>query len=546
MELNLEQCPLCGTELSRVKFKEIQAKLRAEEQGKATELIQAESALRMRLEQQFNQDLERQRQVLEKKARDEAAERIKVIASELDLAAKKLKEAEAREIEIRSQARQELAKEKLAAQLQAKEEAEQQIKQAAAARDELAKKLREAEQREAETGKNAEQEIERQRQAAEIKARAEAADQINKLAIECDKAAAKVKEAEGREAETRTQAAREIEKQKQAAEAKAKAEAADQIATLVLERNQAAAKFKESEAREATIWKQLTEDGEKTRLRELAQQRQALENDKKEALLKQQCESNRKIESIQKKMQQVERQLQNKTPNELGDGAEINLFETLREHFPTDKLARVTKGCAGADILFEILYKGTSCGRIIVESKNRLDWKSSYVTKLRQDQIEAAAEHAILATTFFPVGKKEMCIESDVIVISPARVVYIIHLLRNAMVTMHIKGLSMKERSTKMARLYRLITSESYSGKFAEAGRLTEEILEVDVQEKKAHDNVWKKRGSLTKQVQNVLREAETEVAAVIESNDDLETPPAFDVKSAHSSTAASRSQEIF
>ena len=91
----------------------------------------------------------------------------------------------------------------------------------------------------------------------------------------------------------------------------------------------------------------------------------------------------------------------------------------------------------------------------------------------------------------------------------------------------------MKERTSKMSRLYKLITSESYSGKFSEADKLTQDILELEVQEKKAHDNVWKKRGALVKRINNVLREAETEVAAVIEGSDDGEIPPAFRAKSA-------------
>jgi hypothetical protein len=138
-----------------------------------------------------------------------------------------------------------------------------------------------------------------------------------------------------------------------------------------------------------------------------------------------------------------------------------------------------------------------------------------------------------------------MCIESDIIVISPARVPHIIQLLRNAMVTMHVKGLSMKERSTKMARLYELITSESYSRKLAEAGKLAEDILELDVQEKKAHDNVWKKRGTLAKRAQNVLREAETELAAVIESTGDGEAPSALGMKRPLGLSPAIRHQEI-
>ena len=545
MEPNHEECPLCGTELSGVKFREIQAKLRREEEEKIFQVNQATSAIQKRLESQFSQDLEKQRLALERKAKDDAEAQISKTIAERDLAAKKLKEAEGREVEIRAQAQQELAREKLKAQLQAKEEAEQQIKQAAAQRDEFAKKLLEAQQREAETRKSAAHEIEKQRLAAEAKARAETADQITQLALERDQATARVRAAEAREIESRKQTEQEVERQKQAAEARAKAEAADEIAKLVSERDQATAKAKESEAREVGIRRQTLEDAEKRRVAELGQQRQALENDKREALLKQEIESNRRIESVQKKLLLVEKQLQTKTADELGKGAEIDLFEALREHFQADKITRVRPGSPGADILFEVLYKGASCGRIIIESKNRRDWKTSYVTKLRLDQTEAGAEHAILATTFFPEHRSEMCIESDVIVVSPARVVYVVQLLRNAMVTMHIKGLSMKERSSKMTRLYGLITSDSYLRKFAEASKLTEEILAVDVQEKKDHDNVWKKRGSLAKRVQNVLREAETEVAAVIEGTDDSETIPAFGVKSADTLSTATHAREI-
>lgn len=509
MELNVEQCPTCGTELTGLKFKEIQAKLRREDQEQAAKLAKAESAFRLELEKQFK------------------------------------RQADARELEIRQQAQQELEKEKLAAQTKANKDVADQIKRAATEHDELAKQLKEAQRREAETGKATAAEIEKQKKIAELKAKAEAVGQINKLAVERDQAAAKAKQAEAREAEIRKGAAQEIEKQKQAAEAKAKAEVADQIKKLGIERDQATAKAEKAEKREADARKQITEDAEKERTKELATQRLALETDKKLTLLKQQAEFNRERESLQKKMQLMDRQLQKKTANELGDGPEIDLYEALREAFPTDKTSRVPKGQAGADILHEVLYKGIVCGKIVLDSKNRQGWQDSYVTKLRQDQVNAEAEHAILATTVFPAGKKEMCIESDVIVISPARVEYIVRLLRTSILSMHVRGLSMKERATKMARLYKLITSESYSRKLAEASKLTEELLELDVQEKRTHDNVWKKRGTLAKRAQNVLREAETELAAVIESTDVEEMPPAFGVKSARILPVSSQVQEM-
>ncbi len=131
-----------------------------------------------------------------------------------------------------------------------------------------------------------------------------------------------------------------------------------------------------------------------------------------------------------------------------------------------------------------------------------------------------------------------MCIESHVILVSPARAIYVAEILRGAMIAMHVKGLSQKERSTKMARLYELITSESYSHKFHEAGNLADRVLELDVEEKQAHDKVWKKRGSLATQMQNVLREIETDIAAVIEGSEE-EAPSAFPVKRVASNSAA-------
>ncbi len=50
---------------------------------------------------------------------------------------------------------------------------------------------------------------------------------------------------------------------------------------------------------------------------------------------------------------------------------------------------------------------------------------------------------------------------------------------------------------------------------------MAQEILDLDVQEKKAHDNTWKKRGTFAIRINHVLREIETDVAAVLEGEDE-------------------------
>jgi len=369
-------------------------------------------------------------------------------------------------------------------------------------------------------------ELKKQKESAALAAKQASEEQINKLVSERDRANEMAQAANGRVAEIREVAARE----KEAAMKLVKKEAQEAIAKITRDREDLNKKLKQAEARATLVRKETQEEAARKIQKELVEQRAVLEKDRDEKLLKLEAGFNRERESLQKKAKLMEQQLQKKTANEIGDGAEIDLYDALRESFPHDKISRIRKGQPGADFLCEVLYKGQICGRVIIDSKNRQAWQNVFITKLRQDQVDASAEHAILATTVFPAGRKEMCIESDVIVVHPARVVHIVDILRHAMIAMHIQGLSIKERTGKMAKLYTFITSESYVRRFSEAGKLTQEILELDVQEKKTHDNVWKKRGTLASRVNHVLREIETDVAAVIEGHDPEGGMPASNV----------------
>jgi hypothetical protein len=112
-----------------------------------------------------------------------------------------------------------------------------------------------------------------------------------------------------------------------------------------------------------------------------------------------------------------------------------------------------------------------------------------------------------------------MCMQSDVIVVSLARVVYLVQLLRRSIISTHVLRLSMEERNNKTDQLYKLITSEAYIRRFDEVVKLNEEVLQLDVEEQKAHSIVWRNRGTLTKRLGNLLRQIDTDVAAVVEGN---------------------------
>src|SRR6267154_1674425 len=72
VETNLEQCPLCGSDLSQTKFREIRAKLRDQEQKKTAELAEAKMEITRALEGELKKEFERQKQAAERKAKEEA------------------------------------------------------------------------------------------------------------------------------------------------------------------------------------------------------------------------------------------------------------------------------------------------------------------------------------------------------------------------------------------------------------------------------------------------------------------------------------------
>lgn len=322
--------------------------------------------------------------------------------------------------------------------------------------------------------------------------------------------------------ELQTKFKQDVARVAQETEKRVRDEAAKVVAGTKVELQQAQTKVKTLEARESEIRKQAAGHAEKKHQVEILKQRQIFERDKDQAVLKVRAEVTREREGWQKKVVELERQLQKKTANDLGDGAEVDLYEALRDSFPRDHITRVGKGEPGADVHHEVLHHGQGCGLIVVDSKNRKAWQNAFVTKLRQDQVEAGAQHAILATTVFPAGEKELCIRDDVIVVMPARVPFIVQLLRGFMLRVHVQGLSVKEQSAKMSRLYKYITSDGCAQRFGEATKLANDIADLDVQETKDHQKVWEKRGRVTTRLKGVLRDLNTEIDAIIEGIDEV------------------------
>ncbi|MYA12437.1 MAG: DUF2130 domain-containing protein [Acidobacteria bacterium] len=248
----------------------------------------------------------------------------------------------------------------------------------------------------------------------------------------------------------------------------------------------------------------------------LAEQREALDRAKVDAVNEAKAEAFKQNEKLRKKLAEAQRQVDQKNSNELGEGAEINLYDALRTAFEDDRIKRIKKGEPGADIHHEVVHNDQRVGSIVYDSKNHAAWRTSFVEKLKKDQLAADADHAILSTSAFPSGEQQLLVRDDVVVANPARVVQLVTLLREHMVRTHRLRLSTEQRDEKTRALYEFIVSERYGQLINRFDSLAADLLDVDVKEKKAHDAVWRKRGRLLKEAQKAHGDLASEIDLIV------------------------------
>jgi hypothetical protein len=529
-----ETCPWCEQEIPPEKLQEISGKIAARERQQA-------DAITAKLEQQFTidkaqadakakADLELERQY--SAARETAAREESRKATEA-AAAERLAEAERSRQEMHAKLQQQAAQteaarvsaEQTSASLQSQLQQLHQDSEMALAAAKAEAKAKEGEIH-AEAQQVARAAMKEQLAAIEsARLQSEAALQARITEIEETKAAAqqqgvalqlqldemqKVKDAEV--AKVREDAA--------AAAIRVRQEATEAVEALLRDRSaekdkalaEAQAKSAEAEGKLA----KLSEQYELALNERLNSQREILERAKDDAINGARAKAFEETQKLSNKVTELQRALENKTAEELGEGAEVNLFEALKKEFPDDRIQRVAKGAPGADVHHVVLHNGRECGTIIYDSKNHKAFRNEHVAKLVEDQIAARAEHAILSTHKFPQGARQLHMQDGVLLANPARVVMVVAIIRQHLLQTQNLRLSGAERQDKAAALYAFITSERCTQLLGRVDAHTDELLDHQVKEKKWHETAWKKQGEALRSIQKAKAELSTEISYIL------------------------------
>lgn len=248
----------------------------------------------------------------------------------------------------------------------------------------------------------------------------------------------------------------------------------------------------------------------------LEEQREALEQDKAAAINAQKSAAFEESLKWKTKAEDLARALEKKNSEDLGEGAEVNLFDSLREEFTDDRIDRVAKGSAGADISQIVIYNGQECGELIFDSKNHNAWRNDFVTKLIVDKLAARADVAILCTRKFPEGKRHLHVQDGVILVDPARAVSIVEILRQHLIQMHSLRLSKQERSQKTAALFHFITSQPCTDLLDRIDNSSDDLLDLQAREQRAHELTWRKQGELIRSVQKARADLCNQIETIV------------------------------
>ena len=92
----------------------------------------------------------------------------------------------------------------------------------------------------------------------------------------------------------------------------------------------------------------------------------------------------------------------------------------------------------------------------------------------------------------FPANAKQLDLRDSVILANPARVFAVAEILREHIVQTHALRLSNHEREKKTCALYAYIMSERFSQHLDSIETQTDKLLDLDVDEQKTHQSVWK------------------------------------------------------
>lgn len=259
--------------------------------------------------------------------------------------------------------------------------------------------------------------------------------------------------------------------------------------------------------KEKTALEETRKDMELDYQRRLIEERQQLEKQliekyASEADLKLK-ERDKQIEDLRKSLAEAKRKSEQGSMETQGEALELDLEANLNSCFPHDKIAPVSKGIRGADVIQTVNNQSLAdCGSIIWETKNTKAWNSAWIDKLKDDQREIGANLAVLVSTELPEGLKTFGLVDGVWVTSVAACMPLAMTLRQQLVEVSFARSASEGKSEKMEMVYEYLSGDAFRHRVEAIVETFVGMQEQLNKEKRAYARLWKER---EKQIERII-----------------------------------------
>jgi len=300
---------------------------------------------------------------------------------------------------------------------------------------------------------------------------------------------------------------------KQEAEKKARDEAGARFKDLELANAEKDQKLQEAGQREMDFMKQKRELEEKVKSVDLEVARKVEDERKKieegaqakaseefrfqlKTRDEKESQMSRTINDLKRKLEQGSMQIQ-------GEVQEDELKDALGAAFPEDSIDDVPQGIRGADLIHTVqMRSGIKAGTMIWESKNTKAWGGDWAKKIKDDQVLAKADVAIIVSQVLPDGIKGFGLFEGVWVSDPAHFLPLAQALRIQLIQLAQMKSSLVGKDEKMEILYGYLTSPQFKNRMENiVGAFVS--MKADLEsEQRSIKRQWAKRG---KEIERVM-----------------------------------------
>jgi hypothetical protein len=339
-------------------------------------------------------------------------------------------------------------------------------------------------------------------QAAEIEKRDQKLAQAQQLEREARKAKLEA-EALVREQDLRIERAVEAAKEAAAKQATEEARKAAQRDVALLREELKEAKARSDKAEQAEIAarkaKQEAEDAKRRTELEVARRLDEERSKVRDAAIEERdrehrlalADKDKLLGDLRKQIEEIRRTGSAGSQQLAGDVLELDLTQVLGAAFPNDQFERVTKGQSGGDVIQRVLTpSGAVAGTILWESKRTKAWQEAWLGKLRDDQRNAKADIAVIASETLPSGIAAFGPRDGVWVTGLATVVPVAAALRFVLIEASRARLALAAADTTKDSAYTYLTGKDF---LARVNRIVEAYVEMS-------DDLAKEKRSMVKQ----------------------------------------------